>query len=47
MKNLNNHITEIVIAVAPSSEIHFDLFGGNKKKYIKYEEKYNNLISKE
>lgn len=47
MRNLNNHIIGIAMASAPSSGIHIDLFGGNKEKYIKYEEKYNNLISKE
>jgi uncharacterized protein (AIM24 family) len=48
MRNLNNHIAGIAIATVPSgSGIHIDLFGGNKEKYEKYEEKYNNLLLKE
>ena len=47
IRNLNNHIAGIAIATAPSGGIHVDLFGGNKEKYEKYEEKYNNLLSKE
>ena len=47
MRNLNNHIAGIAIASAPSGGIQIGFSGGNKDKYEKYEEKYNNLLSKE
>jgi uncharacterized protein (AIM24 family) len=43
VRNLNNYIARI--AIGSNSGFHIELFGGNKEKYIKYEEKYNNLIS--
>ena len=45
MRNLNNHISGIVAATAVSSGIQIGFSGGNKEKYQKYEEKYNNLLS--
>jgi uncharacterized protein (AIM24 family) len=43
IRNLNNYIARI--AIGSNSGFQIELFGGNKEKYIKYEEKYNNLIS--
>jgi uncharacterized protein (AIM24 family) len=48
MRNLNNHISGIVIATVPgSSGIQIGFSGGNKDKYQKYEDKYNSLLLKE
>jgi len=48
MRNLNNHIAGIaIVTMGTSSGINLSFSGGNKEKYIKYEEKYNNLLLKE